>query len=234
MEEITGFDWGQTHREFDDSVELVRAFLEKYKAFPIHRGKRDDGGEDRLAQFINQQRVSYHRGELAQERIEALEKIKDFEWGQTNREFDDRVELVLAFYKKYGEWPRRGGKREDGDEDRLAQFLSKQRGQYHDGQLQEDRIRDMNKIPGFDWGQTYRDFEVSVKLVVDFVEKHGELPKKDGTREGGDEDRLANFLTTQRGYYHDGQLQQDRIENMEAIPNFKWGERRTAGIAKSG
>ena len=220
---IEGFDWGQTLREFNDSVELVLDFLEKYGELPITGGKREDGDEARIGNFLVTQRYLYHRKELAKERIEGLEKITSFDWGQTNREFNDSMEVVLDFLKKHEELPIAGGKRDDGDEARIATFLTKQRFLYHRKELVDERIEALEKITSFDWGQTNREFNNSVELVFDFLETYGELPIIGGKRKDGDEDRLAQFLSRQRVYYRKGELTEMRIEALKNIPGFGWG-----------
>ena len=231
MENIPGFEWGEPHRQFGDSVTLVCEFHAKYGELPKSEGMREDGDEGRLASFLSQNRQYYDNGELDSDRIGAMENIPDFKWGETGetlRDFDDSVALVVAFYKKHGVLPKRGGAREDGDEDRLANFLNKQRGYYRDEQLDGDRIKAMENIPDFEW-EMLRDFEDSIALVVAFHKKHGELPKRGGAREDGDEDRLANFLKKQRVAYNKGQLDGDRIKAMENIPDFEWETQRDFG-----
>ena len=55
-----------------------------------------------------------------------MEGIPDFKW-EMLREFGESVALVCAFNAKHGTLPKPGGKREDGEEGRLASFLSAQR-----------------------------------------------------------------------------------------------------------
>jgi hypothetical protein len=202
--------------------ELVDEEMSEQKAVPIPKGT----GHANAKRVKKLQRVLSLRflRMLSDEKIKALDVICS-----TDRcSFDDLVYLVHAFYWEHGCLPSPNPSRKRDEEyQRLSEFLSDQRRLYGDGRLSEGRIGAMKGIPGFRWGHQ-RTFEDSVRLVLAFHAKHGELPKRGGEREDGDEDRLANFLTRQRGYYHDGQLDGDRIKAMENIPDFKWTKRRRA------
>ena len=223
MESIPGFDWGQSQRDFEDSLGSVRAFVDKYGWLPRHRGIREDGEEARLARFLTRQRVLYHSWRISEEHKDALETIFDFDWGGTRRNFKDNLDLVRIFHRQYGVFPKHGGTIWISDETLLAEFLSHQRALYHKNELSEERIEALESISGFYWGQSQRDFEDSLELVRTFHATHGELPKRRGTREKGVEAHLANFLAHQKVLYHQDELTGDRSHLMESIPGFDWG-----------
>ena len=219
MDSIPGFEW-TARRGFGESVQRAVEFYAKHGDLPRQEGTREID-EDRLYNFLAKQRVYYHNGKLNPDSITLMLTIPDFDWGQPEREFEASVELVVAFLDKYGELPRRRGTRDDGDEDRLANFIYHLRVLYHTGQLSDDRIKHMtDAISDFDWGQPNREFEASVELVVAFLDKYGELPRQRGTRDDGDEYRLANFLMTQRILYRRGELSDQRISMLQAIAGW--------------
>ena len=68
-----------------------------------------------------------------------------------------------------------------------------------------------------------REFKVSVELVVEFHEKHGELPKLERETMATKLD-LEIFFKSQRYLFHSGDLLEDRISILQAISDFDWGQ----------
>ena len=125
---------------------MVIRFLSTYGSMPHHTGKRAGGHEKRLFEYVSGRRRSKRQGGLSRKEIDEMESIPEFSWTRDTRSFEDSVELLHAFHEKYGELPLRRGKRNDGDEARLAKFLSTQRVLYHREELDEERIMAMKSI----------------------------------------------------------------------------------------
>ena len=74
-----------------------------------------EGQETRSATFLSHQHQLKKSGELSQEEIEAMEKVRGFKWVISEypekRAFDDSVVTVQEFVNTFGELPKQGGAR---------------------------------------------------------------------------------------------------------------------------
>ena len=112
-------------RKFEILVKLLKLFAKMYKGMPKIDGKRADGEENRLAEFIDVCRNKEEEGELPDVQMIALNTIPYFRW--KTKKFKDRVHSIKLFQMKYGDLPIRDGKRELGEERRLAAFIERQK-----------------------------------------------------------------------------------------------------------
>ena len=120
---------------------------------------------------------------------EAMETLRGFKWVTSEypekRAFDDSVAAVQKFVDSFGELPKQGGTRMEGQEKRLVAFLSRQRHLKKSGEMTQEEIEAMEKLRGFKWvvrerqeNPKRRDFDDSVAAVQEFVDTFGELPKR--------------------------------------------------------
>ena len=84
-----------------------------------------------------------------------MESIHGFKWILENRPekrtFNDSVAAVKAFVDTFGELPKQGGARMDGQEKRLASFLNRHRKLKKSDELSPEEIDAMESIRGFEW-----------------------------------------------------------------------------------
>ena len=78
------------------------------------------------------------RAEVIAARKAALERIPDWVWSEIVP-FEERVDELKAFVRKYNEFPKHRGEREDGAEASLASFMSRQREAYKKDELPAER-----------------------------------------------------------------------------------------------
>jgi hypothetical protein len=88
------------------------------------------------------------------------------------------------------------------------------------------RVKALQRLQGFQWGKNHSSFDRNINNLIRFVEVYGEYPKQEGLRCRGYEDKLANFVQTQRFLYKVGKLADDRFELLTSI-EFDWGKRNT-------
>ena len=189
--------------------------------------------EKRLASFLSDKRRLKKSDKLSHEEIETMEKLRGFKWVMEEypekRAFNISVAAVQEFVDLYGELPKRGGARMEGQEKRLASFLNHQRRLKKSDDLSQEEIEAMEKLRGFKWvvrerqeNPKRRDFDDSVAAVQEFVNTFGELPKQGGTRMEGQAKRLASFLGHQGWLKKSEELSQAEIDAMERIDGFEW------------
>jgi len=157
---LEGWKWeGQFEREeeeredpFPGRLEELKAFLERHGEYPKQGGKKE--GEKELGKWISMRRYGYKKGKLTGDKIAALEALKGWRWeGPVNgtREdlFPGRYKELKAFVEANGEYPKQGGKTEGEQE--LGKWISMKRYEYKKGKLTDDKISQLQELPGWKW-----------------------------------------------------------------------------------
>ena len=102
----------------------------------------------------------------------------------------------------------------------LGQWAGNQRGFYARGQLTDDRRDKLESLPGWSWDVLSDKWDFWMGLMNQFVAEHGHanvpLPYMVG------EHNLRSWVATQRGLYRRGELSEERIRELEALPGWTW------------
>ena len=206
-------------------VEAVIAFRCRYGELPKRNGVRMEGKENQMARFLCQQRQDKKSGKLSPDRVAQLERIPGFEWDPNEVAFKESVRAIVAFCTKHGGLPKRHGERMEGEERRLAQFLSDCRQDRKSGKLMPYREAQLERIPGFEWDPNEVAFKENVRAVIAFCTKYGGLPRLHGERMEGEEHLLSKFLSRQKQDKKSSKLSPDRAALLRGIPGFGWDPR---------
>jgi hypothetical protein len=189
---------------WNETFHSLKIFVIQHGELPKCDGTRHDGEESKLALFVSKQRYLYKRSRLHLDRIKLFEEIPSFSWCTSIAPFEKRVENLLDFIYRYDEYPRRGGKRLDGLEAKLASFVNHQRVLLKKNELSSDRVIALQNIPGFQSVRNVTSFEHNVKDIKSFIRIFNELPRHRGNRFNDKEHKLAKFLNEQKLLYRKG------------------------------
>jgi hypothetical protein len=210
---------------WEDRRRQLVAHLEQAGSMP---SKKDPDPETRrLGQWVSTQRkrrAGYPGvAALIPEMIAALEEVEGWSW--TGRMGPaavwDATYRRLADHLAAGHpYPALGG-----PDDRLAQFVARQRGRHAGttGYPLSDRQRTLlEALPGWVW-RTSRSWPMTAALVAEFAERHGRLPAAGSTGIEGD---LRTWVVKQerrRAATSSGPpLPPERIAVLDAIPGWTW------------
>jgi len=106
------------------------------------------------------------------------------------------------------------------DEYPLGQWASVQRGLYTKGQLTDDRRDKLESLPGWSWDVLSDKWDLWIGLMHQFVTEHGHAKVPVPYMVG--EYNLRSWVATQRGLYRRGELSEERIRELEALPGWSW------------
>jgi hypothetical protein len=96
--------------------------------------------------WIRQHRL-YKNNELSDEKLELLEKL--FLWNPEKDKWHLTLENLVAWSNENGNLPSAGA--EDRETKRLGVWCSNQRQKYRKGKLSPERVKQLEKIPGWWW-----------------------------------------------------------------------------------
>jgi hypothetical protein len=179
----------------------------------------EDPHEKRLGQWQSDQRKYYKNKKLPEERVKALEVIKEWVWESTP--FEDNLEQWAAKRTELGRVPSQHSK--DADEKRLGQWQSNQRTLYKNHTLSEERVKALEANKEWVWESAPgKSFEEN---RVQWVAKRTELgrdPSPTSRDADADEKRLGKWQTDQRKLYKNHTLSEERIAALDATEGWLW------------
>ena len=111
LEEIPGWEWGPKRLALEQRLEALRTFIlrEGHSDVPFGYIVSIDGVDLFLGQWVSAQRRSYHKGELGQKQIAAIEAVRGWHWGEHNDRTERDTKLLsalLSHKERFGHpWP---------------------------------------------------------------------------------------------------------------------------------
>jgi superfamily II DNA or RNA helicase len=185
--------------------------------------KSEDADEKRLGQWQSDQRQYYKKKTLSEERVKALEAIKEWVWESTP--FEDNLVQWAAKRTELHRDPYQ--KSEDADEKRLGQWQSDQRTLYKKGTLPEERVKALNATEGWVWEATPGKIITKPKSFeenrVKWAAKRTELGRDPfQNSKDADEKRLGKWQNQLRILYKKKKLPEERIAALNATEGWVW------------
>ena len=117
----------------------------------------------------------------------------------------------------------------DPKEKRAGLWMMHIRASYKKGRLSQERIDELEAIPGWKWG-THREevytWEEHLQHWITEYEKRLQTPSSHS--KDLEEKRAGVWQGTQRVAYKNGTLSQERIKELVASPGWEWGPQRVA------
>jgi hypothetical protein len=177
--------------------------------------------EKRLATWQADQRKSFRKGTLLEERIEALNNTEGWGWGaeQGFRTFAEILPDWIEYVAKLGRFPRVCSK--NADEKRLGTWQVHQRALFKKGTLLEERIEALNNTEGWEWEQGgVRTFQENNSDWIEQFVILGRFPRE--SSKNAAEKRLGQWQVKQRQLFKKGTLLPERIDALNNTEGWEW------------
>ena len=231
-----GMIFEDVHKDtWNKMYELAKKYYKHYGdlkipfSFKTINGYESDENGYNLGFWISTQRVKYKNGTLSEDRIEKLEKI-DMIFGIGKQDVWNKMyDLAKKYYEHHGNlkishsFKTINGYETDEKGYKLGFWISKQRINYKNGTLSEDRIEKLEEI-GMIFENVYKDtWNMMYKLAKKYYEHYDNLkiPKMFKTINGYEIDEkgynLGVWIATQKTNYNKSILSEDKIEKLEEI-----------------
>ncbi len=214
LEDI-GFEWDPSESYWEKIFDALKEYKEEYgncnvpKRWPKNK---------QLATWVSNQRVSYRKGILSEDRIRRLEDIGvELTYNRKEKE-EERWGEMLEALKEY--------KEEHGNCDvpslctenkQLGVWVGRQRAKYQRGILSSDRIKRLEDM-GFLWPSREELDEKRWEEMLDVLKEYKEEFGNCNVPYGWPKNKqLGSWLANQRTNYKNGTLSEDRIRRLEDI-----------------
>jgi hypothetical protein len=147
LEAIPGWVWQVRETQFADGYAILEEWAGEHgHAHPPLNVKVD---EFRLGWWIGSQRKRFQEGTISAERIAALEALPGWEWAPNRDRWNTMHALLADYAQAHGHTTVATKAMVAGE--RLGQWASMQRVQYHASKMPPERIRSLEAVPGWQW-----------------------------------------------------------------------------------
>jgi len=167
-----------------------------------------------LNQWISHLRVLYRRGQLQKEKIQILESLPNWTWGE-EKTLEGRWNIGFSLTEKHGVV------KFDTvvDDFNLGQWQRVQREDYKDDRITKDRVKKLESVDGWMWDRReyYHQWDLGLKLSM----KYGTVSAKFVTPDGF---TLGTWQCNHRQTVKD----EDKRKLLESIPGWYWDSAATA------
>ena len=228
-----GFQWTQlsvhqdtkTHDEkWKRQYQKLVAFYKEHGHTHINRRLDEDPS---LGNWVAAQRGLYKKGLLREDRMEKLELIEFAFFVQTESDDENSVwqqhwEEMFEHLKDYQEEHGHANVPPDYEPDGLGTWVASQKRRQGEGRLDPKRKERLLAV-GLQFPKSREElWQENYDQLQQFQEKHGHcLVSK---RDENVDQVLANWVSSQRAFYRDGRLSEERIAKLEAL-GFVWNTR---------
>ena len=204
-------------KEFIAEKKTMPKFIEEYKGISV-------GG------WCSDQRVSYNKEKLNQDKIKKLEALGDvWYWAEkrTKECWDESFNILKEFVEEKKTMPKQT---EEYKGIKIGDWYSYQKRKYSNEKLNDDKIKKLEALgDAWYWAEkkTSKTFnwDESYNILKEFVEEKKVLPKCIEEYKGI---KIGSWCFIQRNNYNNEKLNDDKIQKLEALGDvWYWSEKRT-------
>ena len=192
-----------------------------------------------LGQWASNQQGFYTKGQLTDDRRDKLESLPGWSWDVLSDKWDIWMGLMNQFVAEHGHAnvpvPYMVG------EHNLRSWVATQRGLYRRRELSEERIHELEALPGWAWDLLEDRWFDNYNTVKEFARRVGHSRVPNGHSENGL--AIGAWVLIQRGLHKNRRprgigLSPERRALLEALPGWSWDphadrwERAYAVLAK--
>jgi superfamily II DNA or RNA helicase len=221
---LPGWSWDPRDDQWDVTFNELEKYIRSHGHTSISTTYATETGV-RLQVWVTAQRRLYASGKLDVSRQRRLEALPGWAWEPATAKW----EIGFAHLRDYADAHGtaavpKGHVTADGY--RLSQWVSVQRSFYATGRLEQDRLRQIEALPGWTWNTRIDQWEIGYAKLTEYIKLPGSTPIKDikGT-DKFDGYPIGQWVKVQRRFHSKGELSADRQRRLQALPGWSWNIR---------
>jgi superfamily II DNA or RNA helicase len=181
-----------------------------------------------LGSWIDSRRGEYKHGTLDPERQKRLSDLPGWDWAPRAGKWDEGYLRLVAYTNEHGNArPRDEYVCPDGY--LLGAWARRQRNDYKDGRLSNDRSERLVKLNSWVWDPRTAQWEESFARLLEYIREHG-TARVPATYSADDGYRLGLWVANQRHNYANGSLERERVKRLAKLRGWEWTPSRSAPI----
>jgi hypothetical protein len=169
-----------------------------------------------MNEWISHQREHYKKNKLSKERIDKLNELEWWFWDiNLEKIWDDKFEKLVKFYNINKTLPN--SKSKDTIESKLGKWVLKQRSNYKDKNISDERIEKLEKLEWWVWEiPREKNWNENLNKIIKYYNENNKLPTKNK------EKQLSQWIRDQKKYYKKDKMSKERIEILEKLYWWIW------------
>lgn len=217
LQEIGGWSWNRKDDGWTIAYQQVATWYEDNNGAHPPFGSTDRE-KKRLYQWVQSRRVEYRSGQLADERIAALESIQGWSWEATHDAWQNGFALAKDWYAKHSRHP--SSRATEREEAKVRNWVHFQRRLKKNNEIPEERELALESIPGWSWHPKQDAWNNAYNNAKAWYAKTDRHPSQNS--EDTAEKTLCGWIGTQRKARKRGTLSGEHEAALDAIDGWKW------------
>lgn len=187
----------------------------------VHAGTEVHGYP--LGRWLERCRQDYRTGDISPQRRDALKALVN--WTYLHDPWEGGYQSLLRFVAVHGH--AHPGQRMISDGYRIGWWVTRQRHDFRRGRLDDDRIRRLHALPGWEWDPADARWREGMLALTHYAQEYGQAdPPRNQQIDGFP---VGAWAQSQRYAYHRQRLNLERTQALQTLPGWRWN-RATATI----
>lgn len=215
LEELPDWSWDPKSDAWDRNFEVLTRYVAKHGDSRVPPGCEFEGV--RLSSWCVTQRAAGARGQLSESRRLRLETLHGWVWDTFDAQWEKAFGVLLAFVEREGTSLVPQSHREDGFS--LGGWVTQQRGKQVKRELEVERQRLLEQLPGWSWDPKADYWEAAFALLCAYQLEHAAAAPRGLVYNGF---KLGDWVERQRSAYRKGKLDEVRVQRLESLDVWQW------------
>jgi superfamily II DNA or RNA helicase len=216
LEMLPGWNWSMLDKMWEEGYGRLSAYCERHATARVPAGYTEDGFN--LGRWVVTARRARKGGELAPDRVSALERLPRWTWDTADARWEDNFAVLVAYVRSVGHARVPQGHVEDGVG--LGTWVNRQRAVYRRGDLPAERAARLMALAGWNWDPAVDHWVRGFAALERFAARQGH-PRVPQDHLDGDFD-LGRWVSRQRDLFRRGELSADRTARLASVDGWSW------------
>ncbi|BBY41780.1 DEAD/DEAH box helicase [Mycolicibacterium celeriflavum] len=216
LEAVKGWQWNPKADQWERGFSELLTFVAE-RGHALVPGAHKVGSY-RLGGWVLTQRVAFADGTIDPERKRRLEEVPGWSWNPHTDSWERAFGLLEQYAAEHGNARPPDSYRVDNFG--LGAWVGIQRGAQRKGKLTAERVRRLERLPGWVWDHRAANWEEGMEKLLQFVKSQGHcfVPQ----RVPFDGYPLGTWVARQRRDYARGSLDLERQRRLDEVPGWTW------------
>ncbi len=225
LQNLPGWTWRPYEDAWEDAFDRLKGFVAREGHARVPAGRLEQGFA--LGTWVEVQRQIYRaqrdgtvqrRGTLEGGRRERLEALPRWTWDPLEARWEDSFAMLERFVEREGHARVPLAHVEDGFA--LGSWVAKQRRDFAQRQMPEQRVARLDAVPRWTWNVTDALWDEQFEALNQFAVREGHTRVPNAARENGF--ALGRWVAAQRSAYSKGRLDARRQQKLDGLAEWSW------------
>ncbi len=216
LQDVPGWTWNPQADQWEEGFTRLLSYVECHGDARVPTSYTVDGF--RLGQWVLVQRHTNAKGILDVDRQRRLHEVPGWTWNPIADRWEEGFCRLVDYVERNGD--ARVPKSYTVDNYPLGAWVHNQRSCHSTGTLDADRQRRLRDLPGWTWTPYAERWEEGFRLLVQYVESHGDA--RVPLAYAVDGHKLGHWVNKQRASHARGTLDADRQQRLQDLPGWTW------------